>query len=180
MIRNGHAGFGRGVSEKDHKAPRRGPTSADPTGEKAKTVKAPLPGVHAAAAVRQPRRATARTTPTSTARPATPEQSQPNGQPSECATQCAPGNTATAACPPHTTGRAPTLAAAARKRSSDSTPAIGHPPASSPTYSGPGKPRARPPAPTHEPGRTITRGNNHLLDLRGRTPRSNFAHIRPA
>ena len=39
MIRNGHAGFGRGVSEKDHKAPRRGPTSADPTGEKAKTVK---------------------------------------------------------------------------------------------------------------------------------------------
>ena len=31
MIRNGHAGFGRGVSEKDHKAPRRGPTSADPS-----------------------------------------------------------------------------------------------------------------------------------------------------
>ena len=29
MIRNGHAGFGRGVSEKDRKAPRRGPTSAD-------------------------------------------------------------------------------------------------------------------------------------------------------
>ncbi len=28
MIRNGHAGFGRGVSEKDRKAPRRGPTSA--------------------------------------------------------------------------------------------------------------------------------------------------------
>ena len=39
MIRNGHAGFGRGVSEKDHKAPRRGPTSADPTGEKAQAVK---------------------------------------------------------------------------------------------------------------------------------------------
>ncbi len=31
MIRNGPAGFGRGVSEKDHKAPRRGPTSADPS-----------------------------------------------------------------------------------------------------------------------------------------------------
>jgi hypothetical protein len=40
VIRNGHAGFGRGVSEKDHKAPRRGPTSADPTGEKARGVKA--------------------------------------------------------------------------------------------------------------------------------------------
>ena len=88
------------------------------------------------------RRATARTTPTSTARPATPEQSEPSGQPSECATQCAPGNTATATCPPHTTGRAPTLAAAARKRSSDSTPATGHPPASSATCLGPGKPRA--------------------------------------
>ena len=40
MIRNGHAGFGRGVSEKDRKVPRRGPTSADPTGEKARAVKA--------------------------------------------------------------------------------------------------------------------------------------------
>lgn len=101
----------------------------------------------------------------------TPEQSQPNGQPSECATRCAPGNTATATCPPHTTGRAPTLAAAARKRSNASTPAIGHPPASSATCSGPGKPRARPPAPTHEPGQTITHGNNHLLNLRGPAPR---------
>ena len=45
MIRNGHAGFGRGVSEKDHKAPRRGPTSADPTGEKARAVKARYVGV---------------------------------------------------------------------------------------------------------------------------------------
>ncbi|MGB0091436.1 MAG: hypothetical protein WBP81_02725 [Solirubrobacteraceae bacterium] len=45
MIRNGHAGFGRGVSEKDHKAPRRGPTSADPTGEKARAVKARYRGV---------------------------------------------------------------------------------------------------------------------------------------
>ena len=45
MIRNGHAGFGRGVSEKDRKAPRRGPTSADPTGEKARAVKARYLGV---------------------------------------------------------------------------------------------------------------------------------------
>ena len=45
MIRNGHAGFGRGVSEKDHKAPRRGPTSADPIGEKAREVKARYRGV---------------------------------------------------------------------------------------------------------------------------------------
>ena len=45
MIRNGHAGFGRGVSEKDRKAPRRGPTSADPTGEKARGVKARYVGV---------------------------------------------------------------------------------------------------------------------------------------
>ena len=45
MIRNGHAGFGRGVSEKDHKAPRRGPTSADPTGDKARAVKARYVGV---------------------------------------------------------------------------------------------------------------------------------------
>ena len=45
MIRNGHAGFGRGVSEKDRKAPRRGPTSADPTGEKARAVKAHYVGV---------------------------------------------------------------------------------------------------------------------------------------
>jgi hypothetical protein len=45
VIRNGHAGFGRGVSEKDHKAPRRGPTSADPTGAKARAVKARYRGV---------------------------------------------------------------------------------------------------------------------------------------
>jgi hypothetical protein len=45
VIRNGHAGFGRGVSEKDHKAPRRGPTSADPTGDKARAVKARCRGV---------------------------------------------------------------------------------------------------------------------------------------
>ena len=45
MIRNGHAGFGRGVSEKDRKAPRRGPTSADPTGEKARAVKRRYQGV---------------------------------------------------------------------------------------------------------------------------------------
>ena len=45
MIRNGHAGFGRGVSEKDHKAPRRGPTSADPLGDKAREVKARYRGV---------------------------------------------------------------------------------------------------------------------------------------
>ena len=45
MIRNGHAGFGRGVSEKDRKAPRRGPTSADPIGEKARAVKARYVGV---------------------------------------------------------------------------------------------------------------------------------------
>ena len=37
--------FGRGVSEKDRKAPRRGPTSADPTGEKARAVKARYVGV---------------------------------------------------------------------------------------------------------------------------------------
>ena len=37
--------FGRGVSEKDRKAPRRGPTSADPTGEKARAVKARYQGV---------------------------------------------------------------------------------------------------------------------------------------
>ena len=89
--------------------------------------------------------------PTSTARPATPEQSQPNGQPSQCATQCAPGNTATAACPPHTTGHAPTPAAAALKRSSDSMMATGRPPASSATCSAPGRRRARPPAPRYEP-----------------------------
>ena len=45
MIRNGHAGFGRGVSEKDRTIPRRGPTSADPTGEKARAVKARYRGV---------------------------------------------------------------------------------------------------------------------------------------
>ena len=44
MIRNGHAGFGRGVSEKDHKAPRRGPTSADPLGDKAREIKARYQG----------------------------------------------------------------------------------------------------------------------------------------
>ena len=37
--------FGRGVSQKDRKAPRRGPTSADPTGEKARAVKARYVGV---------------------------------------------------------------------------------------------------------------------------------------
>src|SRR5689334_10555189 len=34
-----------GVSEKDQKAPRRGPTSADPTGAKARAVKARYRGV---------------------------------------------------------------------------------------------------------------------------------------
>ena len=59
MIRNGHAGFGRGVSEKDRKAPRRGPTSADPTGEKARAVKARYVGVcRGCGAYTQPRNGT--------------------------------------------------------------------------------------------------------------------------
>jgi hypothetical protein len=45
VIRNGHAGFGREVSEKDRKAPRRGRTSADPIGEKAREVKARYRGI---------------------------------------------------------------------------------------------------------------------------------------
>ena len=51
-------------------------------------------------------------------RPATPGPPQPDGQPPGSAKRCSPGNTATAASPPHTTGRAPTPAAAARTRSS--------------------------------------------------------------
>ena len=129
---------------------RQGAISTTPTARRPEPSSAATRGC-AAAAARPPRRATARATPTSTARPATPERSPPGGQPHECATRCAPGNTATAASPPHTTGRAPTPAAAALKRSNDSTMASGRPPASSATCSAPGKPRARPPAPTHKP-----------------------------
>jgi hypothetical protein len=45
VIRNGHAGFGRGVSERDHKAPRRGPTSPTRPAKRAREVKARYRGV---------------------------------------------------------------------------------------------------------------------------------------
>ncbi len=80
MIRNGHAGFGRRVSEKGHKAPRRGPTSADPTGDKARAVKARYQRACAAAAAPTRNRATARGTPTRIARRATRARSSAAGR----------------------------------------------------------------------------------------------------
>ena len=118
MIRNVHAGFGRGVSEKDHKAPRRGPTSADPTGEKARAVKARYVGVcRGCGAYTQPRNG--KGTLTRTARRATRGRSSGAGRASGCSPQCGSGAIATAGCLRRTTGRGRTPAGVGARRSSD-------------------------------------------------------------
>ena len=123
----------------------------DPSGEKARAVKRRYQGACRGCGAPTQRAQRQERPPTSTARPATPEQSQPNGQPSGYAKQCAPGDTATAASPPHTTGHEPMPTDAAVNRSSDSRTGTGRPPASSPTCSAPGRPREQPPAPAHKP-----------------------------
>ena len=121
MIRNGHAGFGRGVSEKDHKAPRRGPTSPiQPAIRHARSRRAT--GECVAAAGRPPRPGTATATPTRTANAAIPARSRRNGPGNGFAKRCAPGERATALRRRPTTGRAPTRAGAAPKRSNEYEP----------------------------------------------------------
>ena len=78
-----------------------------PDGEKAHAVKARYQG-YAAAAAPPPKRATARATPTNTARPAIPARSRERGHAIGCAKRCASGERNTANCRPHMTGHAPT------------------------------------------------------------------------
>ena len=120
MIRNGHAGFGRGVSEKDHKAPRRGPTSTDPTGEKARAVKARYVGVcRGCGAYTQPRNGKGDAY--AYCKACHPGAIRARcGRASACSTRCASGAPATAGCRRPTTGRARTPAGVAASRSSDS------------------------------------------------------------
>ena len=78
----------------------------------------PLRRACAAAAARTPSRATARATPTRTARPATRARSSGAGPASGCSTRCARGASSTGGCRRRMTGRAHTLAGAAARRSS--------------------------------------------------------------
>ena len=104
MIRNGHAGFGRGVSEKDRKAPRRGPTSADPTGEKARAVKARYRGVcRGCGAYTQPRNGKGDAY--AYCKRCHPGRSSGAGRASECSMRCASGAPGTGGCRRPMTGR---------------------------------------------------------------------------
>ncbi len=78
-----------------------------------------------AAAARPPRRGTARATPTRIANAAIPARSSGNGPGNGFAKRCAHGERATALRRPRPTGRAPTHAGAAAKRSNDYMPENG-------------------------------------------------------
>ena len=96
----------------------------DPTGDKARAVKARYPECVAAAG-RPPRHGTARATPTRIANAAIPARLRRNGPGNGFARRCAPGERATALRRPRTTGRARTHAGAAAKRSNDYRPENG-------------------------------------------------------
>ena len=115
MIRNGHAGFGRGVSEKDRKAPRRGPTSADPTGEKARAVKARYQGVYRGCGAPTAARG-GKGDAYAFARAVIPARSRQPGPASGCTTPCAHGGPGTAVRRRRRTGLAPTRGGAVARR----------------------------------------------------------------
>ena len=95
----------------------------DPTGEKARAVKARYSAC-AAAAARTRSRATARATPTPTARRAIPARSSGAGPASAWSTRCLTGAADTAGCRRPTTGRARTRAVAVVRRSNDWRPPL--------------------------------------------------------
>ena len=82
-------------------------------------------GARAVGAARRRARGAARGTRTNTASAAVPGRSRGNGPASGSVTRCAPGERATALRRPPTTGRAPTHAGAAAKRSNDYKPENG-------------------------------------------------------
>ena len=115
----------------------------DPTGDKARAVKARYRGVcRGCGAPTAP--GTARATPTRIANAAIPARSRRNGPGNGFAKQCAHGERATALRRRPTTGRAPTHAGAAAKRSNDYRPENGPRRPLSPICTGAG----RRPAPT--------------------------------
>jgi hypothetical protein len=106
----------------------------DPTGEKARAVKARYVGVcRGCGAYTQPRNG--KGDPTRTARPATPAPSGESGHASASCTRCVSGGLATGGCPPRMIGRAPTRAGAAARRSSGWPKRNGRRRASSPSCS---------------------------------------------
>ena len=142
MIRNGHAGFGRGVSEKDRKAPRRGPTSADPTGEKARAVKARYQGVcRGCGAYTQPRNGKGDAY--AYCKAAIPARSSAGGRANACSRRWPSGDRATGGCPRPMTGHARTRADAGEMPSSDLPAESGHQRASLPRSSEHGPPPAQ-------------------------------------
>ena len=96
----------------------------DPTGDKAREVKARYRGVCRAAG-RRPRPGTARATPTRIANAAIPARLRRNGPRNGFAKRCAHGERATALRRPRTIGRARTHAGAAPRRSNDYKPENG-------------------------------------------------------
>jgi AraC-like DNA-binding protein len=114
----------------------------DPTGEKAKAVKARYQGICRGCGA-PPRPATARATPTPTARTATPAPAPPSGRASACVTRSAPGGTATANRRRRMTGHARTHA---RRRGGQALARLAEgdwpAPPPSPTPTGRGPPHA--------------------------------------
>jgi hypothetical protein len=118
VIRNGHAGFGRGSRKRTarHLAEAL-PQPIQPAIRHARSRRAT--GECVAAAGRPPHHGTARATPTRIANAAILARSRRNGHGNGFAKRCAHGERATALRPPPMTGRAPTHAGAAAKRSND-------------------------------------------------------------
>ena len=148
----------------------------DPTGEKARAVKARYQGC-AAAAARTPSRATARATPTRTARRATRARSSDAGRAKACVTRCARGAPATVGCPPRMTGRAHTRGAGDARHSSDWTKATGPRRASSRRSTGRGPQRGRRPRGKARQ-RTVSwmLGQHHDLIVNGVVPAARLSN----
>jgi len=131
----------------------------DPTGDKARAVKARYREC-AAAAGRPPRHGTARATPTRIANAAIPARLRRDGHGTGFAKRCAPGERATALRRPPTTGRARTHASAAATPSNDYRPDNGPRRPLSSICTGPG----RRPSPT--PSTAPERLGLNAVDLR--------------
>ena len=124
MIRNGHAGFGRGSRKRTTRLLAEAlPQPIRPAIRHARSRRAA--GECVVAAGRPPRHGTARATPTRIANAAIPALSRRNGHGNGFAKQCARGERATALRRPRTIGRARTHVGAAAKRSNDYMPENG-------------------------------------------------------
>jgi hypothetical protein len=161
VIRNGHAGFGRGSRKRTarHLAEAL-PQPIRPAIRHARSRRAT--GECVAAAGRPPPHGTARATPTRTANAAIPARLRRDGPGNRFAKRCAHGEHATAQRRPPTTGRAPTHAGAAAKRSNESKPENGPRRPLSSICTGPGR------RPWRTPSAAAGRSRVNAVDIRTR------------